>query len=128
MAARVALEFAKASMRLARPIFDADGRLVAGAGTLLGPRVVGVLRTMAVQSVPVVEADVEPWETVEPLADELAALAARFAGAPESSGLTALHEAIARRLATRAARFAAEHEADDENAARPAPAAEVRRG
>jgi hypothetical protein len=112
MPARVALEFAKPTMRLARPIFDADGRLVAGVGTQLGPRVVTVLRTMAVQSVPVVEGDAEPWEVVAPLADELAALDARFAGTPSTPPLAAVHDAIVRRLAGRAARFAAEHPPD----------------
>jgi hypothetical protein len=106
MPVRVPLEFANPSMRLARPVCDAEGRLVAGAGTGLTARVVRLLRTMAVQSVLVADAEgVDQWQTVRPLPDEIAALDARFAATPASPALTLLHEAIRRRLAVRAARF-----------------------
>ena len=50
---------------------------------------------------------VEPWETVRPLAEELAALDARFAGAPLDGPRAALYAAIRRHLEARAARLAA---------------------
>ena len=57
MAVRVPLQFAKATMRLARPIFDSDGRLLAGNGTLLNDSVTRLLRKMALQTVVVEETD-----------------------------------------------------------------------
>jgi hexokinase len=109
VAVRVPLQFVKPSMRLARPINDAEGRLVAGAGTQLGERVVKVLRAMAVQSVLVTEAgDLPSWETVKPLAEELRELDARFGGVPAPGPLRDLHAAIARLLGRRAARIAAD--------------------
>src|SRR5258705_288097 len=62
-------------MRLARPIADADGRLIAGTGTQLSPSVVRALRKLAIQTVPVVESDdVASWVRTRPLADELRGL------------------------------------------------------
>jgi hypothetical protein len=91
-------------MRLARPVCDAEGRPIAGAGTVLDERVVRLLRRMAVQSVAVVETDdVRSWETEGPLADELRALEERFRAATRSAALDALHDAIARHLKRRAA-------------------------
>lgn len=101
-------------MHLARPLFDAEGRLVAGTGTVLTERVVRVLRKMAVQSVLVVADDrVATWETVQPLAADLAALDARFARAPSNPALSEVHAAIARHLTRRAERFAAEDAAPE---------------
>jgi hypothetical protein len=91
-------------MRLARPVLDAGGGTVAGAGTQLGERVVRLLRRLAVQTVVVADAEgLEAWQTVLPLEDELARLEARFATAPRSAALAVLRDAIARRLARRAA-------------------------
>lgn len=113
MPVRVPLEFADSSMHLARPICDADGRLVAGVGTCLSARVVGLLRTMAVQSVLVAEGDgVDQWQTVRPLDVELCALEARFAASPQSPALAELREALCRWLVARAERFAAEQTGD----------------
>ena len=91
-------------MRLARPVCDAEGRPIAGAGTVLDERVVRLLRRMAVQSVPVVETDdLRGWETEQPLGDELQALEERFRAASRNAALDALHDAIARQLKRRAA-------------------------
>jgi hypothetical protein len=106
MPVRVHLQFVKPTMRLARPIFDREGKLVAGAGTQLREGVVRVLRRMAVQSVLVVEtADLRDWETIKPLEAELRDLEARFAGDVEGPR-GELHAAIARHLRVRAARLA----------------------
>ncbi len=104
MAVRIHLQFATSQMRLARPISDANGRLVAGVGTILSPGVVRVLRHMAVQSVVVDDAGVcAPWEQVRTLAEEQTALAARFAGEVLTPPLAEIQAAIARRLERRAA-------------------------
>lgn len=98
-------------MRLAGPIVDADGRLVAGTGTELRDSVVRVLRRMAVQTVLVVETDdVGAFETIKPLADELRELEERLPGASSSGPLAELRAAIARHLTARAARLAHEPE------------------
>lgn len=103
MAVRIHLQFATPLMRLARPISDANGRLVAGVGTVLSPGVVRVLRHMAVQSVMVDDAgQLAPWEQVRTLAEEQAALAARFANEPLTPPLEEIRAAIARHLERRA--------------------------
>jgi hypothetical protein len=108
MPVRVHLQFAKPTMRLARPISDGDGKLVAGVGTQLREGVVRVLRKMAVQSVLVAEtAELRDWETIKPLADELRELDARFGDATDGAR-GELHAAIARHLRTRAERLAAD--------------------
>jgi hypothetical protein len=104
MAVRIHLQFATPQMRLARPISDVEGRLVAGVGTMLSPGVVRVLRHMAVQSVLVEDAgDLASWEKVRTADDELAALAARFAFDPLTPALQEIHAAIVRRIERRAA-------------------------
>jgi hypothetical protein len=109
MPVRVPLQFVKPTMRLARPICDAEGRVVAGSGTLLGERVVRVLRTMAVQTVVVQESDeLKAWETVRPLAEELDELEARFRRGPQSGPLAELKAAIARHLRRRDAALGGE--------------------
>src|SRR6185295_9975748 len=106
MPVRVHLQFVKPTMRLARPVFDREGKLVAGAGTQLREGVVRVLRRMAVQSVLVTEtADLRDWETIKPLEAELRDLEARFAGDVEGPR-GELHAALARHLRARAARLA----------------------
>ncbi len=123
MAVRVHLQFVKPTMRLARPIVDSDGRLVAGTGTLMREGVLRVLRAMAVQTVVVTEADeVGTFETIRPLAEELRELEARFpAGA--TGPLAELRQAIARHLEARAARVAEDPgvapEPGDEPAGKP---------
>ena len=93
-------------MRLARPIVDGTGKLVAGAGTLLREGIVRILRSMAVQSVLVTdEKDLGVWETIRPLADELAELDARLGPAP-SGPLAEIRDALARHLTARANRLA----------------------
>src|SRR5690349_18471672 len=104
MAARIHLQFATPTMRLARPISDANGRLVAGIGTMLSPGVVRVLRHMAVQSVLVEDAgDLPAWEQVRTPAEEHAALAARFAAEPRTPPLAEIEAAIGRLIDRRAA-------------------------
>ncbi len=117
MPTRVELRFARPPMRLARPIVDGEGRLIAGTGTVLDDRVVRVLRTMAVQTVLVAGDQIDSWERVKSLAEELQDLDRRFASRPADAerghgrGSTAaraeLHAALARRLERRAARLAA---------------------
>ena len=108
MGVRVHLQFATPQMRLARPISDANGRLVAGVGTMLSASVVRVLRHMAVQSVTVEEADeVEPWQRVRTVEEEQAALARRFAKETVTPPLAEVQAAIARHLERRAVAAAA---------------------
>jgi len=104
MAVRIHLQFATPQMRLARPITDATGRLIAGIGTLLSAGVVRVLRHMAVQSVMVEDAPgLASWERVRTVAEEHAALAARFAGESMTPAMVEIEAAIGRRLEVRAA-------------------------
>ena len=107
MPVRIHLQFATPQMRLARPISDANGRLVAGVGTILSPGVVRVLRHMAVQSVLVEDAGGVPsWEQVRTLDEERAALAARFANEASTPSLEEVRAALDRRLERRAASVA----------------------
>jgi hypothetical protein len=108
MAVRIHLQFATPQMRLARPISDVNGRLVAGVGTVLSASVLRVLRSMAVQSVMVEHAgDVEPWQQVRTIEEEQAALARRFARETVTPPLAEIQAAIARHLDRRAAAIAA---------------------
>jgi hypothetical protein len=107
MPVRVHLQFVKPGMRLASPIFDPDGKLVAGAGTQMNERVVRVLRNMAVQSVLVADGDaVHDWETIKPLEEELRTLDERFGPELRNAALRELRDAIARHLTKRAERLA----------------------
>lgn len=104
MAVRIHLQFATAYMRLARPISDTNGRLVAGVGTVLTPGVVRVLRHMAVQSVTIEDdGGLRGWERVETVADQQAELAARFADESLTAPLAEIQAAVARRIEARAA-------------------------
>jgi hypothetical protein len=106
MAIRVPLPFVKPTMRLARPICDADGRVVAGTGTALDDHLVRALRKMAIQTVPVVEsADLANWERTKPLRDELLELEQRLDREPAGEALMALRAAITRHLCKRALRL-----------------------
>ena len=90
-------------MHLARAVLGADGCVVAGVGTTLGPAVVRSLTRLGVQSVEVVEAeDVADWEEDKDLARALADLEARFAGEPADPILDALKAALVRHLRARA--------------------------
>ncbi len=111
MAARIHLQFATPLMRLARPINDADGRLVAGIGTVLSPSVLRVLRHMAVQTVVVDDAGgLSAWEQVRTPVEDHVALANRFAREPVTPALTEIQAAIARRIDRRAAATATDEE------------------
>jgi hypothetical protein len=100
---RVSLALARPTMVLARPILDRDGRVAVGSGTTLGPRVVQVLRRLAIQSVPVVASDdVAEWERLPDGAGARAELAARFAREPETESMKALHDAVLRCFERRA--------------------------
>jgi hypothetical protein len=104
---RILLPFVRDTMRLAEPIVDRDGRVVAGSGTQLSDRLLSVLRAVGIESVVIADGvTVQPWETMRPLAEELAALDARFARAPLEGARAALHAAIRRHLERRAARLA----------------------
>ena len=112
MAVRIHLQFATPQMRLARPISDTSGRLIAGIGTMLSPGVVRVLRHMAVQSVMVEDAPgLAAWERVRSIDDEHAALAARFADEAITPALAEIQAAIARRIDRRATTAAAPSDA-----------------
>jgi len=103
MAVRVPLTFVRPTMRLAHPIQDGEGRLVAGVGTQLSDRVVAHLRKLAIQAVSVTSAeDLPGWEIIEPLAEALADLDARFATHPETPERAQLHAAVVRLLTRRA--------------------------
>ncbi len=107
MAVRVPLQFARPEMRLARPVCDADGHLLVGAGTALDARVCLALRRLAVQSVVVTGADgLAGWEILPPLDQQLIALRHRMAGSDASTSMDLLSAAIGRYLARRAARLA----------------------
>lgn len=91
-------------MKLARPISDANGRLVAGIGTMLSSGVVRVLRHMAVQSVLVEDAgSLAAWEQVRTPAEEQLVLAARFAHEAVTPPLAEIQAAIGRLIERRAA-------------------------
>ena len=95
-------------MRLARPLFDRDGLLIAGSGTKLSESLLRVLRKLAVQSVPVVDTDdLASWETIRPLEQELDDLRQRFRREAASDALVLLREAAVRHLERRASRLTA---------------------
>lgn len=104
-AVRVSLTLARPTMVLARPILDRDGRVAVGAGTALGPRVVQILRRLAIQSVPVVASDeISSWERIPEEHQIDAALAERFAREPQTLPMVALREAVRRCFERRAGR------------------------
>lgn len=128
MPVRVLLPFVRSVMRLAEPVVDGDGRVVAGTGTQLSDRLLSVLRAVGVESVVVADGvPVQPWETVRPLAEELAALEARFGAAPREGARAALHDAIRRHIEARAARIAAAAAPAAEPVAEPDRATDVPR-
>ena len=105
MPVRVPLRFAKPTMRLAKPICDADGRLVAGSGTALTDAVVRTFRKLAMQTVLVTDGgDIASWERTRPLSDDLLDLERRIDREPESELLGVLRAAITRHLCKRALR------------------------
>jgi len=90
-------------MRLARPIFDSDGRLIAGNGTLLNDSVTRLLRKMALQTVVVEETEDLPlWETIRPIEQQLMELEERFQWEEPSKALDEIRQAISRHLIKRA--------------------------
>jgi len=121
MPVRVPLEFVRETMQLAAPLADTDGRLLAGRGTVLGERIVRALRKMAIQTVVVLDSpDLQAWETVRSLREDLRALERRFEKGldePERPEMTALHHAIGRCLERRWAHL------DDAGAPDPAEVA-----
>jgi hypothetical protein len=103
---RLHLRSARSSLHLARAVTTADGQLVAGVGTGLGPSVVRSLLAVGVDSVWVEEADqVAEWEEDPALDRALAALDARFAGDVADPVLDALQECLRHRLVARARRL-----------------------
>jgi hypothetical protein len=111
--ARVPLEFAKPTMRLAKPICDANGRVLAGSGSLLTPSVVRLLRRLAIQTVVVDgdEADMAGWEAIRPLAEERQLLAKRLGQVTPRSARALLNDALDRRLVRRERRLGSGGEA-----------------
>ncbi len=103
---RVPLEFLKPTMRLARPISDAQGRLVASTGTQLSDSVVRLLRQAAVQSVLVTPTqDLAPWEVVRPADHDVAELWRRVARERVDPALATIRDAVERHLRARAAQY-----------------------
>ena len=108
MPVRVPLAFVSDAMRLARPVTDAEGRVIAGAGTTLDERVRRLLRRLAIQAVVVEGADgLGEWEAMTPVPSQLADLDARF-GIERDAVLSTLRDAIARHVTRRAARLGVE--------------------
>jgi hypothetical protein len=105
---RVPLEFAKPTMRLAKPVCDAGGRVMAGSGSALTPSIVRLLRRLAIQTV-VVEShdDVAGWESIRSLEEETARLGERLGPVAAGSPRDVLRAALERRLARRDARLGA---------------------
>jgi hypothetical protein len=103
MPVRVPIQFAKPTMRLARPICDSEGKLIAGTGTLLQERVIRLLRKMAIQSLVVEDAgDVPSWVTIRPLRQDLIELEERFRREAPGRPLDMIRQAITRHLVKRA--------------------------
>jgi hypothetical protein len=106
MPVRVPLQFAKPTMRLAKPICDAEGRLVAGSGTALTDAVVRTFRKLAMQTVLIADSDdVASWERTRPLSEALLELERRIDREPNNEVLGILRAAITRHLCKRALRI-----------------------
>ena len=106
MSVRVPLEFVNDTMRLAGPIADADGRLVAGAGTTLSPTVLRALRKLAIQTILVVDNDsVAAWERAQALDEQLRELEHRLDREPTNEAMVTLRAAITRHLCKRTVRL-----------------------
>jgi hypothetical protein len=102
---RVHLRSARPAFHLARAVTAADGQVVAGTGTALTPSVVRSLAAAGVESVWIGEDGlVAEWEEDPDLERALAALDARFAGAPADAILGALKSCLRDRLVARAER------------------------
>lgn len=107
MASRIPLQFVTDTMRLAKPVTDTDGRVLAGMGTRLTDGIARLLRNQAILTVMVEDDSVATgWESLKPLPEELAALDSRFAEAERTAAMDALRDAVARHLTRRSARFA----------------------
>jgi hypothetical protein len=103
-------------MRLAHPLADAEGRLVAGSGTQLVPSVVRALRKLALQTVLVAESDdVASWERTQPLDERLRQLEQRVDREGPNEPLAALRAAITRHLCRRAIRLEQERLGEPES-------------
>lgn len=106
MSARVPLEFVNETMRLAHPISDAEGRLVAGVGSTLTATVVRALRRLAIQTVLVVDNEaVASWERAQALDERLRELERRLDREPTNEAMIALRSAITRHLCKRTVRL-----------------------
>lgn len=106
MAVRVPLEYANETMRLARPVCDADGRVMAGSGSVLTPSVLRILRRLAIQTVVVEDsASIAGWEEIRTLGEEVARLHERL-GPVADGRRNELRAALERRLARRERRLA----------------------
>jgi hypothetical protein len=105
---RVHLRSARPAFHLAQAVIAADGQVVAGVGTALTSSVVRSLVAAGVDGVWVAETDlVAEWEEDPDLDQALAALDARFAGAPADAVLDALKDCLRQRLVARAQRIEA---------------------
>lgn len=99
---RVHLRSARPAFHLAEAVTADDGQLVAGQGSALTSSVVRSLAAAGVDSVWIAEDDlVAEWEEDPDLDRALAALDARFAGAPADAILGALKTCLRQRLVAR---------------------------
>jgi len=106
VSARVPLEFVNETMRLAHPISDAEGRLVAGVGSAFTATVVRALRRLAIQTVLIVDnEEVASWERAEALDERLRELERRLDREPTNEAMIALRSAITRHLCKRTVRL-----------------------
>jgi hypothetical protein len=102
-AIRVPLTLVRPTMVLARPVLDREGRVAVGTGTVLGPRVVQILRRLAIQSVPVVPGDeIASWERIPEEHQVEAVVAERFGREPATPPMAMLREAVLRCFERRA--------------------------
>ena len=102
---RIQLRYAKPHMHLSRALSTPDGRVAAGVGTTLGPKVVQALMKQGFESVEVQESEgVAEWEEDKDLARVLADLEARFAKEPAEPTLEAFKDALRRHFVARADR------------------------
>ncbi len=100
---RVPIHLVTEKMRLARPVFDREGLLVAGVGTVLTRRLLHLLRNLAIQAVPVDDNEPIPaWTTVPDLGGAVREIVERFGQEPHTPAMAMLRDAAVRR-ATRQA-------------------------
>src|SRR5207244_13657291 len=96
---RIRLGHARPHMHLGRAVLGADGCVLAGAGTTLGPAVIRSLARLGVRSVEGVEdGEAAAWEEDKAPTRALAELEAPFPGEPAAPSRELLNPARARSI------------------------------